>query len=92
MAREKMYKNMKISERMILFLKDQYGCIDYPSKNKYIMLKTTTLAGGDKYFFIGNNGAVRINSKPSATDTISMSDKYQRLLAAYEQLKGLEVK
>lgn len=61
------------------------GLVEIESRNKYTMLKKDETG----YFFIGKNGAVRYNSKKSATDSISVTDKYKAKLLVYERTNNL---
>lgn len=89
MAREKLYKNLTIKERMILFLKAT-GWVEIDSKNKYVMFERKNESStAYSYLFIGKSGAVRSNTTKSATTSYSRTDLFASMLQTYEIGKGL---
>jgi hypothetical protein len=88
MARPKMYKNLKISERMILFITKELNFVEIDSKNKYRMFerpgKTKSGEYIIQYLFIGKNGAVRAHSKKNAAESFSKTEQFAKALAQYE--------
>lgn len=92
MARQKLYKNLKLSERMILFIKT-LGWEETTSANKYRMfrkmVKEKTGEETERFLFLGKNGGVRMNNKKNASTSFSMTDQFLRALTEYEVKNNL---
>jgi hypothetical protein len=93
MSRPRMYKNLKIQERMCLFVFEELGFVPISSKNKYLMFerqgKSKTGEAVTTYLFIGKNGAVRSHDKKNAAESFSRTDYFQKALEQYEKLNNL---
>ena len=90
MAKEKLYKNYSLSERMIMMLEKEYHCEQVPTKSsKYVVLKETNHLGKERFFFVGAKGAVRVNGRHNSTESFSVSDKYKAMLFVYEVRNNL---
>lgn len=68
------------------------GCVEIASKNKYTMFLAPIITEKDKlhskYYFVGNNGAVRFNvDSKNAAESISVTEKYKALLLQWEEGK-----
>lgn len=93
MAREKLYKNLKLSERMIMFLTKSLNYVEIDSRNKYRMFEKpyqrikdgVVVKSGMQYLFVGKNGAVRSNhDSKNAANSFSYTDRFQAALTKYE--------
>lgn len=93
MKRKKAYKNLKLQERIIMFI-GTLGWAEIESRNKYRMFeKSVKLKSGElemRYLFIGKNGAVRINRTKNAGESFSQTDTWLRALELYEEQNNLK--
>ena len=93
MARPKMYKNLKIQERMVLFVTKELNFKAIDSKNKYLMFeragKSKTGEAIIQYLFIGKNGAVRAHTKKNAAESFSKTEAFAKALEQYETKNNL---
>lgn len=85
MARQKLFKNLTIKEKMVMFFLDK-GWKPVPSRSKY-----DVYTNGTQYFFLGTNGAVRVNSKNSATGSISFTPRFRAYMEVWAKSKGYEL-
>ena len=89
-----LYKNLKVSERICMMLKDT-GWWKYDTKGKYVIFNKVCRVRGDGtnpegidkmiYLFVGKNGAVRKSDKPNVTGTYSVTEQYKSMLENYDK-------
>ena len=95
---KKMYKNLKLVDRMERFVTSELGFKPIDSRNKYRMFERTCkrkdfageLVEFTQYLFLGDKGAVRVNSRSkNAAESTSLTEKYHAALKQYETLNNL---
>lgn len=85
----KLYKNWTLRERIIGMLKAKYSATEVESRNKYIIYAATLPGQGVRYFLLGNSGAVRVNTKPVQSNSVSKTETFHKMLAIFEAQNGL---
>lgn len=69
---KKLFKNLTQSQKTVLYFKE-LGYESVESRTgKYTVLKSPT-----RYYFIGSSGAVRVNSRNSASGSFSYTDLFR---------------
>jgi hypothetical protein len=82
MARQKSFKNMTMREKFITYF-HELGYRPVDSRSKYVVL-----FNGTQYIFLGSSGAVRVNSRNSATGSQSYTPQFKRVMENWAAQKG----
>lgn len=86
MARKKSFKNMTKRDQFITYF-HVLGYRPVTSRSgKYLVY-----FNGNQYIFLGSNGAVRVNSKNSATGSHSFTDQWTRVMENWAKQQGYEL-
>jgi len=88
MPREKLYKNLTLTERIVNYMLNN-GYNEIPSKNKYRMFSKVGKDNKLLYYFVGSNGAVRVNLDKNASSSFSVTERFKERLAKWETENGL---
>ena len=67
---KKMFKNLNLSSKTILFLIANGLHEEKFKSNKYRMMRSQNL-----FYFVGKNGSIRMNTKPLITGSQSVTDR-----------------
>lgn len=91
MARQKMFKNLKLQEKYAMFLKETLKAVEVDSRSgKYVVLKTVD-SKGDLFWFLGKGGAVRICRSNAATKSMDFSNQIKSKLK-FDQWNDMMIK
>lgn len=85
MARQKSFKNLTLREKFSVYFAE-IGFKPVASRSKYVVY-----SNGTQYIFLGSNGAVRVNSKNSATGSHSFTDHFKRVMEQWAVNKGYQL-
>ncbi len=90
MAREKLFKNLKLQEKYSMFLIETHNAVVVDSRTgKYNVLKTIDTKA-ECFWFLGKSGAVRINRKNYATTSFDFQRQIQPKFDVWEKTKSQE--
>lgn len=90
MARQKLFKNLKLQEKYAMWLTEFLQAEEVePRTGRYRVLKTTDQTGF-VFWFLGKSGAVRTCRTNAATKSIDVSGKIKKAFSDWETKKLAE--
>lgn len=80
---KKMFKNITLKQKICMYFEEKGFKQSESRTSKY-----SVYFGNGKFYFIGKNGAVRVNSKNSVTNSLSITSQFKPILVKWSESKN----